>query len=312
MTTFHVADYGAAPGNTASANCAALQAAIAACDAAGGGVVYVPAGIDYGYVATAPSTHPDFAGTVSDMMVLDRGPGSSYSSPARDGWQERRFYNTPQTSPVGQHDGNGLRVIADWHPYVWIDNNADYAAKGHASRTVNDNRRASLIFGNDGHAVWQLMNGDTQGDLSEAEMNVFSIKAYNPDGSARLYPMLVNYETGNVSYGLGTTAPPAAHYFWQRTPGYPVATFHNPHSDNVEARFIGANWNASFSFEDGNFVSSTSLILLNGFVRPKDYASNARPDPVGCKKGAMIYDATLSKPIWSDGTRWRDAAGNAV
>jgi len=28
--------------------------------------------------------------------------------------------------------------------------------------------------------------------------------------------------------------------------------------------------------------------------------------------GAMIYDTTLNKPIWSDGAVWRDAAGTAV
>jgi hypothetical protein len=29
-------------------------------------------------------------------------------------------------------------------------------------------------------------------------------------------------------------------------------------------------------------------------------------------EGAMVYDSTLNKPIFSDGAVWRDAAGNAV
>lgn len=37
-----------------------------------------------------------------------------------------------------------------------------------------------------------------------------------------------------------------------------------------------------------------------------------RPNAVSVGAGSMFYDTTLSKPIWSDGTVWRDAAGTAV
>lgn len=37
-----------------------------------------------------------------------------------------------------------------------------------------------------------------------------------------------------------------------------------------------------------------------------------RPSPTTSGPGAQWYDSTLSKPIWSDGTVWRDAAGTAV
>lgn len=41
-------------------------------------------------------------------------------------------------------------------------------------------------------------------------------------------------------------------------------------------------------------------------------ATTARPSAVGTGVGAQFYDSTLSKPIWSDGTIWRDATGTGV
>lgn len=52
-----------------------------------------------------------------------------------------------------------------------------------------------------------------------------------------------------------------------------------------------------------------------GFSRPirvKVYTTAARPTAASVGPGAMIYDSTLSKPAWSDGTNWRDAAGTVV
>ena len=41
-------------------------------------------------------------------------------------------------------------------------------------------------------------------------------------------------------------------------------------------------------------------------------ATGSRPVAATAGAGTMIYDSTLSKPIWSDGTVWRDAMGTAV
>lgn len=37
-----------------------------------------------------------------------------------------------------------------------------------------------------------------------------------------------------------------------------------------------------------------------------------RPAAASVGVGVSYYDTTLSKPVWSDGTSWRDAAGNLV
>jgi len=42
------------------------------------------------------------------------------------------------------------------------------------------------------------------------------------------------------------------------------------------------------------------------------FATAARPSAATAGAGASIYDTTLSKPVWSDGTAWRDATGAAV
>jgi hypothetical protein len=41
-------------------------------------------------------------------------------------------------------------------------------------------------------------------------------------------------------------------------------------------------------------------------------ATGSRPSASTAGIGAMFYDSTLSRPIWSDGTTWRDSGGTAV
>jgi len=40
--------------------------------------------------------------------------------------------------------------------------------------------------------------------------------------------------------------------------------------------------------------------------------TDQRPSASGCGKGAFWFDAEINKPIWSDGTNWRDAMGIIV
>jgi hypothetical protein len=52
-------------------------------------------------------------------------------------------------------------------------------------------------------------------------------------------------------------------------------------------------------------------VVAGSFIQPQAVATGSRPGAyVGV--GAMVYDTTLHKPIWSDGTVWRDATGTAV
>jgi hypothetical protein len=51
---------------------------------------------------------------------------------------------------------------------------------------------------------------------------------------------------------------------------------------------------------------------FSNYVKVGSFVKGSRPSASTSGVGAQVYDSTLSKPIWSDGTVWRDAAGSAV
>lgn len=59
----------------------------------------------------------------------------------------------------------------------------------------------------------------------------------------------------------------------------------------------------------GNGKLATPWVLS---VTNRAYTTGTRPTAASAGDGAMIYDTTLNKPIWSDGSVWRDATGTAV
>lgn len=63
-------------------------------------------------------------------------------------------------------------------------------------------------------------------------------------------------------------------------------------------------------------IGSSTARWLNGFfssyIRMGAFATGSRPSAVTAGVGAVCYDSTLSKPIYSDGSIWRDAMGTAV
>lgn len=66
-----------------------------------------------------------------------------------------------------------------------------------------------------------------------------------------------------------------------------------------------------FQAQDSALAVKAS-ITKDGAVKPGAFATGSRPTPASVGESAMIYDTTLDKPIWSDGTNWRDAAGTIV
>lgn len=85
---------------------------------------------------------------------------------------------------------------------------------------------------------------------------------------------------------------------------------------------IGADNTGASAVASGanDFVLGTALhhvqvpgkLTVTGVVKPQVAATASRPAANTAGAGAMMYDSTLSKPIWSDGTVWRDAAGTEV
>lgn len=61
------------------------------------------------------------------------------------------------------------------------------------------------------------------------------------------------------------------------------------------------------------YLGKTTVGLVSsGPMQVGAYATGSRPSASAAGAGAMAFDTTLGKPIWSDGTTWRDATGTAV
>ena len=66
---------------------------------------------------------------------------------------------------------------------------------------------------------------------------------------------------------------------------------------------------------NGDITLGTGVDIIGAagtVLRTGRNVTASRPSASGSGSGAMFYDTTLSRPIWSDGSTWRDAAGSAV
>jgi hypothetical protein len=61
------------------------------------------------------------------------------------------------------------------------------------------------------------------------------------------------------------------------------------------------------AFTDG-YLTDLGAIPAEGTAG----ATAGRPSASSAGVGSSFYDETLHKPIWSDGTAWRDATGSTV
>jgi hypothetical protein len=83
-------------------------------------------------------------------------------------------------------------------------------------------------------------------------------------------------------------------------------------SDNANGQIIV---NKPISFTDSGGVGVrliTGGITSSSTITPQTGATGARPSASTAGAGAMYYDTTLGKPIWSTGAAWKDAAGTTV
>jgi hypothetical protein len=61
-----------------------------------------------------------------------------------------------------------------------------------------------------------------------------------------------------------------------------------------------------------NVVNHAMFALQGAWLSTGAAVTSARPAASRAGAGAMWFDTTLRKPIWSDGTAWRDATGKAA
>lgn len=77
---------------------------------------------------------------------------------------------------------------------------------------------------------------------------------------------------------------------------------------NVGSRFLISAYDDS----GAPLYDALSIRRETGTVTFRVTNTAGRPSATAAGVGAQMYDSTLSKPIWSDGAAWRDAAGAAV
>ena len=67
-------------------------------------------------------------------------------------------------------------------------------------------------------------------------------------------------------------------------------------------------------YSGGVAITATTGIYLNAtkFVRVPSCTTANRPTAAAAGVGGHVLDTTLGKPIWSNGTNWRDATGTVV
>jgi len=84
----------------------------------------------------------------------------------------------------------------------------------------------------------------------------------------------------------------------------------------VDAAAAGSNANINLKLRakgTGTIQPQSSIVMTGStFFRVATYATASRPGASAAGKGGMVYDSDLNKPIWSDGTAWRDASGTVV
>lgn len=241
--TVSVMDFGASTSNTPAQNKTALQTAIAAVDAAGGGQIDIPQLIDCGFVNNNATTYPDFTGVNNDITIVDYGVADADGSGNKAGAQVRTWFYTKQTTPPGQHDGNGNWIYGAWHPYYSVNNTAQLAAPNAPSRTAFDNRRASLLFNNDGISTWRFGQGTLAGaSYTNEELSNFVLEHYQAPGDTlpNYAPLTIERKTGNWSIGGGTNAPLAMLSVKNVSAGYWTALFESL-ATTVETRLRNSN-----------------------------------------------------------------------
>lgn len=60
----------------------------------------------------------------------------------------------------------------------------------------------------------------------------------------------------------------------------------------------------------GPVVLAGSEVQVNAPLRINNYTTESRPPASSVSQGSQIYDTTINKPLWSDGTEWQEVAGS--
>lgn len=114
-----------------------------------------------------------------------------------------------------------------------------------------------------------------------------------------------NWDAGGHGFQMGVNSPSANAFCC-------AASGDNHHRLLVSASGRMEWGNGSDARDTTLERSAVGVLRAGGPVRVGQYTTGGRPSASTAGAGAMIYDTTLGMPVWSNGTAWRDAAGNTV
>jgi hypothetical protein len=309
-----IAKYGGDPANSFELNKAALQEAIADVDSKGGGIVVVPPNMSYGYDRQSTSTHPDMTGTNNNVLVMDFSESwSSATEGTRDGMQLRYFYQTQGDEKDGKHDGNGHWIRGKWHPYLSISHDDPTA----------DNRRASIMFNNDGMATWLIGQGTTTGTtLTDDEKSNFKISGVL-DGGTGLSTVMSILKT-NGFWGFNVQSPVYDYHFMAtRGAGTSINGNYMFDSDkggdtnlligtSLKMRIIRLKNDSAGDMHITNNTGASNVVTFtnDGEVIGKGGVNGGTVRPTNPTAGCHYFDLTLNMPLWyRSAGQWFDANG---
>ena len=138
-------------------------------------------------------------------------------------------------------------------------------------------------------------------------------------GNANVYPgtnFAVAGANANFAYlSAATVDLPAANSYLQfgtsnvRIGGTNGGNLYADHNIPIQGRNSGSGYAAAWSIQPNG---AGAFLAVGGTA----VATASRPTVASLggasSAGLMVYDTTLRKPIWSDGSVWRDSAGTAV
>lgn len=131
--------------------------------------------------------------------------------------------------------------------------------------------------------------------------------AFNDFNNATVVGGSASAVTFGVAVGSGASAGGASG----------IAIGANASAPNTNSVAIGANAAATANNQiklggAGTSVVAAGPITAGGFVKTAVYTTAGRPTAASVGAGAMIYNSSTTRPNWSDGANWRDAAGAIV
>jgi hypothetical protein len=194
-----------------------------------------------------------------------------------------------------------------------------------------------------GSVRWRAYADATSESGSNAGSD-FRLRRYLDDGTVGGTVLFVKRSTGNIGFGQGSAAArldvanAAAQHgvqvvstvslggnssFASEGAAASVATdraLATKATGDSSNRFVAYNtglleWGSGAASRDTSLERTAASVLATGaddVLKTGHAVTGSRPSASTVGKGAQFYDDTLSRPIWSDGTIWRDAVGVAA